>query len=104
VLNHAAGQLGFAARISEPESGRIMEVLTTEPGMQFYTGQNLEGTDRGKGGHVYAPRSAFCVETGHFPDSPNRPDFPTTVLRPGEQFRSTTVFRFGRDRPPGRPF
>ena len=94
VLNHAAGKLGFAARIWEPESGRTMEVLTTEPGMQFYTGQNLDGADRGKGGRLYPPRSAFCVETGHFPDSPNRPDFPTTVLRPGARFRSTTVFRF----------
>jgi aldose 1-epimerase len=94
VLNHAAGKLGFAARILEPESGRIMEVLTTEPGMQFYTGQNLDGQDRGKGGHLYPPRSAFCMETGHFPDSPNRPDFPTTVLRPGAEFRSTTVYRF----------
>jgi aldose 1-epimerase len=95
ILNHAAGKLGFAARISEPSSGRVMEVYTTEPGMQFYTGQNIDGTDHGKGGHIYASRSAFCVETGHFPDSPNHPDFPSTVLRPGEKFQSTTVFRFG---------
>ncbi|SPF41953.1 Aldose 1-epimerase [Candidatus Sulfopaludibacter sp. SbA4] len=94
VLNHAPGKLGFAARVTEPGSGRIMEVLTSEPGVQFYTANTLDGSDRGKGGHVYGPRSAFCMETQHFPDSPNRPDFPTTVLRPGASFRSTTVYRF----------
>lgn len=95
VLNHAAGKLGFAARVAEPDFGRTMEVLTTEPGMQFYTANTLDGSDRGKAGHVYGPRSAFCMETGHFPDSPNRPAFPATVLRPGAYFRSTTVYRFG---------
>lgn len=94
VLNHAAGKLGLAARIVEPSSGRVMEVLTTEPGMQFYTANNLDPADRGKAGHAYPPRSALCVETGHFPDSPNRPEFPSTVLRPGTRFHSTTVFRF----------
>lgn len=93
VLNHPAGQLGFAARVVEPKSGRTMEVFTTEPGMQFYTGNTLDGT--GKGGKAYPPYSGFCMETQHFPDSPNQAAFPSTVLRPGEQFHSTTVFRFG---------
>jgi len=95
VLNHPAGKLGFAARVSDPASGRTMEVLTTEPGLQFYTANTLNGPERGKTGHVYSPHSAFCLETGHFPDSPNHPNFPTTVLRPGVEFRSTTVYRFG---------
>ncbi|MGA2145364.1 MAG: aldose epimerase family protein [Bryobacteraceae bacterium] len=95
VLHHAAGKLSFAARVSDPESGRSMEVLTTEPGLQFYTANSLDGSDRGKHGHAYGPHSAVCMETGHFPDSPNHPAFPTTVLRPGAQFRSTTVYRFG---------
>ena len=94
VLNHAAGKLSFAARISEPESGRTMEVLTTEPGLQLYTANTMGGSSPGKGGHVYASRTAFCLEADHFPDSPNHPDFPTTVLRPGALFRSTTVYRF----------
>jgi aldose 1-epimerase len=97
VLNHTPGKLGLAARIAETSSGRVMEVYTTEPGMQFYTGNNLDPADRGKSGHAYPPRSAFCVETGHFPDSPNHPEFPSTVLRPGTQFHSTTVFRFRVD-------
>ena len=94
VLNHAAGQLGFAARVVEPDSGRVMEVLTTEPGVHFYTGNTLDGSDGGKGGRTYGPRSALCLETQHFPDSPNRPEFPSTVLRPGSRFGSTTVYRF----------
>ncbi|MGP8243034.1 MAG: aldose epimerase family protein [Bryobacteraceae bacterium] len=95
VLNHPAGKLGFAARVSDPESGRYMEVFTTEPGLQFYSANSLDGSDSGKNGHRYGPHSAFCLETGHFPDSPNHPNFPTTVLRPGAQFHSTTVYRFG---------
>ena len=71
-----------------------MEVLTTEPGVQFYTGNFLDGTLTGKGGKRYDFRYGFCLETQHFPDSPNRPEFPSTVLRPGETFRSTTVHRF----------
>lgn len=94
VLNHKAGELGFAARVSEPKSGRVLTVSTTEPGMQFYTANNLDGSGGGKGGKSYGPYSAFCLETQHFPDSPNRPAFPTTELRPGERFHSTTVFRF----------
>jgi aldose 1-epimerase len=94
VLNHAAGKLSFAARISDPESGRTMEVLTTEPGLQLYTANSMGGSDPGKGGKVYKARGAFCLESDHFPDSPNHPDFPTTVLRPGAHFRSATVYRF----------
>ena len=72
-----------------------MEVLTTEPGMQFYTGNFLDGTIKGKGGRVYEHRYGFCLETQHFPDSPNQHAFPSTTLRPGQQYRSRTVFRFG---------
>jgi aldose 1-epimerase len=94
VLNHKAGQLGFAARVTETESGRTLEAFTTEPGMQFYTANNLDGSGGGKGGKSYGPYSAFCLETQHFPDSPNQKAFPSTELRPGMHFRSTTVFRF----------
>jgi aldose 1-epimerase len=71
-----------------------MEVATTEPGMQFYTGNFLDGTVVGRGGAVYHKRAGFCLETQHFPDSPNKPKFPSTVLRPGETYRTTTVYRF----------
>jgi len=91
VLN---GDSGLAARVIEPSSGRTLEVHTTEPGVQFYTGNNLAGSV-GKGGHTYGPRSGFCLETQHFPDSPNKPNFPSTILRPGETYRSKTVFAFG---------
>jgi aldose 1-epimerase len=85
--------LESAAKVTEPKSGRVMEVLTTEPGIQFYTGNFLDGTLKGQG-KVYTPRSAFCLETQHYPDSPNKPAFPSTVLKPGETYRSTTVYRF----------
>jgi len=85
----------LAARVVEPKSGRLLEVLTTEPGIQFYSGNFLDGTIKGKGGKVYGKRSGFCLETQHFPDSPNKPQFPSTVLRPGEKYQTTTVFRFG---------
>ena len=94
VLNGRAGTLRLAARVSEPTTGRVMEVWTTEPGIQFYTGNFLEGTAPGKGGKSYGRRSAFCLETQHFPDSPNQPRFPSTVLRRGARFRYTTVHRF----------
>ncbi len=94
VLNRTGGELRLAARVEEPSTGRVMEVLTTQPGVQFYTGNFLDGTAKGKGGKVYARRSGFCLETQHFPDSPNKPAFPSTTLKPGEQFRSTTVYRF----------
>ncbi len=94
VLNHPPGQLGLAARAAEPTTGRILEVLTTEPGLQFYTGNFLDGSITGKGGRVYARRTGFCLEAQHFPDSPNQPEFPSTVLKPGETCKSAIVFRF----------
>jgi len=93
VLNRTGPGLETAARVTDSKSGRVLEVLTTEPGLQFYTGNFLDGTLKGKG-RVYAKRSAFCMETQHFPDSPNKPAFPSTVLRPGDTYRTTTVYRF----------
>ena len=94
VLNRRGGGLKVAARVEEPSTGRVLEVLTTEPGIQFYTGNFLDGKIVGKGGRSYGLRSGFCLETQHFPDSPNKPKFPSTVLKPGGRFESTTVFRF----------
>ncbi|MCC6366513.1 MAG: galactose mutarotase [Bryobacterales bacterium] len=91
---NGGGGLALAARVVEPKSGRVMEVLTTQPGVQFYTGNFLDGSVHGKGGKAYSYRSAFCLETQHFPDSPNKPDFPSVVLKPGEKFESTTIYRF----------
>jgi len=85
----------LAARVFEPTTGRTMEILTTEPGIQFYSGNFLDGSLTGKGGAVYNYRNGFCLETQHYPNSPNEPEFPSTVLRPGEEYRTTTVFRFG---------
>jgi len=93
VLNRSGESLALAAKVEEPKSGRVLEVLTTQPGVQFYTGNFLTGSIHGIGG-VYAFRSALCLETQHFPDSPNHPQFPSTVLHPGQQFRSTTIYRF----------
>ena len=84
----------LAAEAFEPTSGRVLEVLTTQPGVQVYTGNSLDGTARGKGGQLYARRTAFCLETQHFPDSPNQLNFPSTELKPGETFQSTTILRF----------
>ncbi|MCL4788789.1 MAG: galactose mutarotase [Verrucomicrobia bacterium] len=94
VLNKPAGQLGLAARVYEPTTGRVMEVLTTAPGMQLYTGNFLDGTITGKGGWVYQQRHGFCMEAQHFPDSPNQPAFPSTVLRPGQTYQNTIIYRF----------
>ena len=88
-----AGGLQIAAEVFEPSSGRVLEVLTTEPGIQFYSGNFLDGTVRGKGGQLYGHRTGFCLETQHFPDSPNHQNFPSTELKPGKVYRSTTVFR-----------
>jgi aldose 1-epimerase len=93
VLDHPAGELSFAARIEERNSGRVMEVRTTEPGLQLYTANHLDGS-KGKNGHAYAKRSGFCLETQHFPDSPNKPEFPSTTLLPGQEYRSQTVYAF----------
>lgn len=90
--------LTFAARAYDPKSGRIMEVETTEPGLQFYTANYLGGGSAGTAGVAYRQSDAFCFETQHFPDSPNKPDFPSTVLQPGHIFRSTTIYRFKTDR------
>ncbi len=86
--------LSLAARVTAPGTGIVMEVFTTEPGIQFYTGNFLDGTVKGKGGKVYGHRSAFCLETQHFPDSPNHPEFPSTVLRPGETYKQRTIYKF----------
>jgi len=95
VLNRTGPDLVHAARVVEPATGRTLDVYTTEPGIQFYSGNFLDGTITGKGGHVYRHRNGFCLETQHFPDSPNQAGFPTTILRPGEVYSSRTVFRFG---------
>ena len=94
VLDHAPGKLTEAAEVYEPTTGRILEVLTTEPGVQLYSGNFLDGSITGKEGRVYSRRYALCLETQHFPDSPNHPSFPSTELKPGQEFHSVTVFRF----------
>jgi aldose 1-epimerase len=96
VLNNfnKPGNSALAARVVEPTGGRVMEVYTTQPGIQFYTGNFLDGTIKGKGGKAYRQRYGFCLETQHFPDSPNKPSFPSTVLKPNQKFHSTTVFKF----------
>lgn len=94
VLNRSGSGLQFAARLHDPRSGRTLEIRTTEPGLQFYSGNFLDGTIRGKGGHAYGHRGALCLETQHYPDSPNHPSFPSTILRPGQSYDSKTVFRF----------
>lgn len=98
VLNRTGHGLTFAARVTEPESGRVLEVLTTQPGIQFYTGNFLDGTVHGKGGKAYPRRSALCLETQHFPDTPNHPKFPTAELKPGEAYRQTTIYKFSTTR------
>lgn len=95
VINRPGPGLLGAAYVVEPRSGRTLAVSTTEPGIQFYSGNFLDGTITGKGGTVYAHRSGFCLETQHYPDSPNHQDFPSVILRPGETYRTTTVFSFG---------
>ncbi|WP_339730750.1 aldose epimerase family protein [uncultured Gimesia sp.] len=87
-------QLTLAAKVYEPESGRVLEIRTTEPGIQFYCGNFLDGRLSGKSGKPYLHRGGFCLETQHYPDSPNQPNFPTTILKPGEEYKSTTVFQF----------
>ena len=95
ILNRAGKNgLMLAARVYEGKTGRQMEVWTIEPGIQFYSGNFLDGTIHGKGGQNYGHRSGFCLETQHFPDSPNHPKFPSTVLKPGAQYRTTTIYKF----------
>jgi aldose 1-epimerase len=94
VLNRKGPGLSLAARATDPASGRVLEVLTTQPGVQLYTGNFLDGTIHGKDGKVYSHRAAFCLETQHFPDSPNHPKFPTAELKPGETYHQVTEFKF----------
>jgi aldose 1-epimerase len=93
VLNHPKGRLDVIAQVAEPVSGRVLEVLSTEPALQFYTGNFLDGTITGKGGQVYNFRNAFVMEPQHYPNSPNQPDFPSTALRPGQVYHNTIIFR-----------
>ena len=94
VLNRVGQGLELAARVYEPATGREMDVLTTEPGIQFYSGNFLDGTIAGKGGKVYPAHAGFCLETQHFPDSPNKPKFPSTILRAGQTYKTETIYKF----------
>ena len=94
VLDHPEDQLFEAAEVYEPSTGRILKVLTTQPAVQFYSGNHLDGSITGKEGRVYKPRFAFCLETEHYPDSPNHANFPSTELKPGQKFHSVTVYQF----------
>lgn len=95
VINQAKpGQLGLQARVTEPTSGRVMEVWSDEPGLQFYAGNFLDGTITGKGGKVYQRRTGFCMEPQHYPDSPNKANFPSVVLRPGQTYKNTIIYKF----------
>ena len=94
VLAKREGDLGFAARLEDPKSGRVLEILTTQPGIQFYSGNFLDGTIKGKQGKIYKKHYGMCLETQHFPDSPNQKEFPNTILRPGEKYYELTVYKF----------
>ena len=94
VLDSGGGKLAEAAEVYEPTSGRVMQVWTDQPGVQFYTGNFLDGTVTGKEGKVYSHRSGLCLETQHFPDSPNHPKFPSTELKPGQKYHTVTIYRF----------
>jgi aldose 1-epimerase len=98
VLDRKGPGLAVAARAEDPASGRVLEVLTTQPGIQLYTGNFLDGTVHGKGGVAYGFRSAFCLETQHFPDSPNHPKFPTAELKAGQTFHETTIYKFSTEK------
>ncbi|HEY6660475.1 MAG TPA: aldose epimerase family protein, partial [Pyrinomonadaceae bacterium] len=94
VLNDWNGSLRSVARLYEPTTGRLLEILTTQPGMQFYSGNFLDGSFTGKNGVVYERYTGLCLEPQHFPDAPNHPNFPSTVLRPGEEYKQSTLLRF----------
>jgi aldose 1-epimerase len=95
VLNKSGNELGLTATLYDPASGRFMEMYTTEPGVQFYSGNFLDGTLTGtKGGISYVKHAGLCLEAQHFPDSPNQPSFPSTVLRPGDTYHQTTIYKF----------
>ena len=93
VFPKANGALTLMARVLEPNSGRVLEVYSTSPGLQFYSGNFLDGTIKGKGGQVYQFRNGFCMEPQHYPDSPNQPNFPSVVLKPGDVYRNTIMYR-----------
>lgn len=97
VVNDYDGSLRSFGRLYEPDTGRVLEVLTTQPGMQFYSGNFLDGSFIGRNGFVYVKYAGLCLEPQHFPDAPNHSSFPSTVLRPGEEYRQTTVFRFSAE-------
>src|SRR5262249_33632827 len=100
VLNKpSGGGMTFAARGYDPHTGRIIDCLTTEPGVQVYTSNGMNGSVVGSSGTTYRQTEGFTLETQHFPDSPNKPNFPRRALKPGQEFRSTTIFRFGREAP-----
>ena len=94
VLDAHSGKLAEAAELYDPTSGRVLKVLTDQPGIQFYSGNFLDGSIQGKGGKPYQPHAGLCLETQHFPDSPNNPDFPTTEMKPGERYHTVTVYSF----------
>ena len=98
IADKLPGHLGVVAKVEEPTSGRVMEVLSTEPGVQFYTGNFLDGTLVGKSGKPYAFRNGFCLEPQHYPDSPNHPEFPSVVLKPGQTYKNTIIYRFSTDK------
>ncbi len=95
ILDKNSGDLSLAATLLDPKSGREVKIYTTQPGIQFYSGNFLDGSIKGKGGKVYGKNYGLCLETQHFPDSPNHPDFPNTILKPGEEYREITVYKFG---------
>ena len=94
MLNNTGDSLKKAATVYEPTSGRVMEVFTTEPGIQFYSGNFLDGTITGSGNKVYKQHYGFALETQHFPDSPNQPKFSSTILEPGNTYETTTIYKF----------
>jgi len=98
VINKPMGELGLMARVLDPTTGRVLEVLSSEPGLQFYSGNFLDGHLKGKGGWVYQKRNAFCMEPQHYPDSPNKPEFPPVVLKPGETYKNTIIFKFSAEK------
>jgi aldose 1-epimerase len=94
VLKSGGKKMALAARAAEPASGRVLEIFTDQPGIQFYSGNFLDGTVKGKGGVAYGKHAGFCLETQHFPDSPNHPNFPSTILEPGQKYATVTVHKF----------
>jgi aldose 1-epimerase len=94
VINKPPGELGLQARVYEPTTGRVMEVLSDEPGLQFYAGNFLDGSIKGKGGVAYQIHTGFCMEPQHYPDSPNKPQFPTTELKPGQTYKNVIIYKF----------